>query len=61
MDARVTVGILGDGVRHGLDRDVAPQAGIACPLDLLHPACADDRLNLEGAERGPPEDGGAGS
>src|SRR5437762_8505468 len=37
-------------LRKNFDSDIAPQACIPCPIDLAHPACAQRRVNLIGAE-----------
>ena len=48
---RVRIG--GDGLREDLDRDVPVELPVPRPVDLAHPARAERREDLVGAETGP--------
>src|SRR5262249_46148949 len=53
LEARERVGALGELGRENLDGDVAVQTRVPRPVDLAHPACAERRKDLEGAEPRP--------
>ena len=60
FEAAEPVGIGGDVEGDDLDRHIPAQAGVAGPVDLAHPARADRREDLVGAEsRAGSECGGA--
>ncbi len=50
LEAREPVGILGGRGEQHLDRDVAPEAGVARPIDLAHRPRAELRGDLVGAQ-----------
>jgi hypothetical protein len=52
LKARHTVGVSGDGVGQNLQRDVAFELGIACPIDLTHPAGPERADHLVDAQSG---------
>ena len=54
------VGIGGDGLREDLDRDVPVQLRVPRPVDLPHPARAERREDLVGAETRPGCEGQCG-
>lgn len=50
LEAPQSVGILGEGCRQDLDRNVSIQPRIPGAIDLAHPPCAERRKNLIGSE-----------
>jgi hypothetical protein len=44
------LGITREFVRQELDRDITFQLGVACAIDLSHPAFAEQRSDFVGAE-----------
>ena len=50
IESRQPFGIRGCRCRENLDRDVAPQPGVASAIDLAHSACANRLNNLVGRE-----------
>ena len=50
-EAREAFRIVRETVRQDFQRDVAPELRVARPVDLAHPAGAEQRQNLVGAER----------
>ena len=50
LEALTSMDIGGQIGRQDLDRDVAIQSGVPRAVDLAHPACAEQLLNLERAE-----------
>jgi len=50
LEPRAAVRVGGERLRQDLDRDVAPQAGIARAVDFAHPARTDEAHDLVGAQ-----------
>ncbi len=50
LEARHAFGVLREGRRQNFDGDVAIQFGIACTIDLAHPARADGCEDFVGSE-----------
>ena len=46
LEARDTLGVVGNRCGQQLQRDVAPERGIACAIDLAHAASAEQRDDL---------------
>ena len=57
LEAGQRVGIGGDGLREDLDRDVAVELRVPRAVDLSHPARAQRREDLVGAEAGAGDEG----
>src|SRR5262245_28006728 len=52
LEARNTLGALGERRGQGLDRDLAPEPRVARAIHLAHAACAERRNDLEGTNTG---------
>src|SRR5262249_11323337 len=57
LEAGKTGSVSGEGVRKNLDRDVAPEACIACAIDLSHAPRTQERIDAIGAELSPDQRG----
>src|SRR5207247_306041 len=50
LEPRDAFGILSEQRGETLDGDTATEAGVACPIDFAHAACADSGLNFVGTD-----------
>ena len=52
LEALAPFGVIGERAGKELERDIAPQAGIPCAIDLAHTALADGGEDLVGTKPG---------